>query len=120
MGFRLNRTYALSWDAGDMKGAEIKIRATSTSTALALREGTADNVRTMVDLLVQHIISWNFVREDDTPLPLDTDMIMGELEESVLAEILLQWYRAATGVSAPLDNGSTSGAPFPVESIPME
>ena len=33
MGFRLNRTYSLKWDAGDMVGAEIKIRATSTSSS---------------------------------------------------------------------------------------
>lgn len=119
MGFRLNRTYSLKWEVGSMVGAEIKIRATSTSTALALREATEDT-RGMVDLLAKHVIEWNLDKKDGTPLPIETRAIMDELEEAVLAEILLQWYRAATGVTAPLDNGSTNGAPFPVESIPME
>src|SRR3954464_8513118 len=105
MGFRLNRTYVLKF-AGDMEGAEVKLRSTSTSTALTLRESTADT-RTMVALLADHVMEWNLDRKDGSPLPLEVDAIMEELEEVVIAEILLQWYKAATGVTAPLDDGST-------------
>lgn len=118
MGFRLNRTYKLVFK-GDMEGAEINIRATPISTVLALREITEDT-RAMVDHLVQYVIDWNLDGPDGKPLPLNTGAILDGLEEAVLAEILLQWYRAATGITAPLDDGSTSGEPFPVESIPME
>lgn len=118
MGFRLNRTYKLIFK-GDMEGAEVKIRSTSVSSVLALREMT-DDTRAMVELLATHVTEWNLERADGTPLPIEADAIMDELEEVVLAEILLQWYRAATGVTAPLDDGSTSGEQFPVESIPME
>lgn len=118
MGFRLNRTYKLKF-AGDMEGAEVAIRATPISTVLALREIT-DDTRAMVEHLVQYVTEWNLDGPDGKPLPLETDAILDGLEEAVLAEILLQWYRAATGISSPLDDGSTSGEPFPVESIPME
>ena len=118
MGFRLNRTYVLKF-AGDMEKAEVKIRSTSTATSLALRE-VSDDTRAMVALLADHVIEWNFEKADGTPLPIETDAIMNELEEVVIAALLTEWYKAATGVTAPLDNGSTNGAPFPVESIPME
>lgn len=118
MGFRLNRTYKLVFK-GDMEGAEVTIRATPVSTVLALREITEDTPA-MVDHLVQHVIDWNLDGPDGKPLPIEREAILNGLEEAVLAEILLQWYRAATGITAPLDDRSTSGAPFPVESIPME
>lgn len=117
MGFRLNRTYVLKF-SGDMEGAEIKIRATSTATALDIR--ASQDVPHLVTLLAGHVTEWNLERADGSPLPIDPSAIMAELEEVVLAEILRQWYRAAVGITAPLDSGSTDGEQFPVESIPME
>lgn len=118
MGFRLNRTYKLRWPAGDMEGAEITIRATSTNTSMQLR--TVRDVPEMARLLAEHVIEWNLDGPDDQPLPIEASAILDGLEEVVLAEILRHWYRAAVGITAPLDDGSTSGEPFPVESIPME
>ncbi len=97
----------------------MKIRSTSTATMLALREMTEDT-KAMVKLLADHVVEWNLETAAGEPLPITADFIMEELEEPVIAEILLQWYRAATGITAPLDDGSTNGAQFPVESIPME
>lgn len=117
MGFRLNRTYVLKF-SGDMEGAEVKLRATSTATALDIR--ASQDVPHLVTLLAEHVIEWNLDGPDGKPLPIEAAAIMAGLEEAVLAEILRQWYRAAVGITAPLDSGSTDGEQFPVESIPME
>lgn len=117
MGFRLNRTYVLKF-SGDMDGAEVKIRSTSTETALEMR--TTKDVPRMAALLADHVTEWNLDGPDGKPLPIEAGAILADLEEVVLAEIMKQWYKAAVGITAPLDDGSTNGEPYPVESIPME
>lgn len=126
MGFRLDRTYALRWDAGDLAGLEIDIRSTSVGTLRemrSLREGTPVNGKdanlVLAEILVDHIRRWNFEDENGEPLPVTVDSLMAQ-ESAVLRAIAREWYLAAAGVSAPLDDGSTSTEPSPEESIPME
>ncbi len=123
MGVRLQRTYALRWDVGHhLAEVEIDIRSTTIATLQqlrALRLHDADDVTTLAALLAEHITRWNLDDEDGQTLPVSTESLLS-LESAVLQSIGKQWYLAAAGITAPLDERSTSGDTSPEESLPME
>ena len=123
MGVRLQRTYALRWDVGHhLAEVEIDIRSTSIATMhtlRALRLADADDIATLAGMLAEHIVRWNLDGEDGQPLPVTADSL-ASLESAVLQSIGKQWYLAAAGITAPLDERSTSGESSPEESLPME
>lgn len=116
MGFRLNRTYALEFK-GDLEGFEVKLRSTSIAVVFEVQQ--AVELKRLAELLAEHIVSWNYEDAEGKPLEPTVDNLLG-LEEVVLVAIAREWVRAARGVTAPLDDGSTSGNEFQEESIPME
>lgn len=99
MGFRLDRTYRLIFE-GALDGAEVHIKATSVGTILELRNITEP--KQIADLLAAHLIGWNLEDADGTPIPTTPEGILS-LEQVVLERIGQEWYKAATGVTAPLD-----------------
>lgn len=111
MGFSLNRTYELRWEDGDLAGLEIDIRSTSIGTQARMGDSDAPE---LAQILAEHIIRWNW----DDVKPTAEGLL--SLEQAVFTEICRQWWRAARGVTAPLDLPSSDGMPSPVESIPME
>jgi hypothetical protein len=119
MGFRLNRTYALRWD-GDLAGLEVDIRSTSVATMREVRAmRVSENEEGLSKILVDHIARWNFEDESGEILPVTVENLLSQ-EPVVLGAIAREWYLAASGVSAPLDLGSTSSPPSEEVSIPME
>lgn len=120
MGFRLDRTYALRWDAGDLEGLEVDMRSTSVGTLVEVKKlrASADEDR-LAEILVSHIKRWNLEDEQGEPLPVSVASLMSQ-ESVLLAAVAREWYLAAAGVSAPLDLGSTDSPPSAEESIPME
>ncbi len=116
MGFRLSRSYTLLFEGSVLEGLEVHIRATSVATVMQVREHFADPVK-LADLLTEHVTEWNYEDEDGRVLPISAESFL-TLEEPVLAKIVKEWYRAATGVTAPLDGGSTDGSDQP--EIPSE
>lgn len=121
MGFRLKRTYALRWESGDLAGLEIDMRATSVATMIELQAFKAQrDEKSLAAKLVEHVVRWNLVDENDEILPLTVESLTAQ-EPVVLAAIGKQWWLATAGVSAPLDDGSTSSTPSESEaSIPMD
>lgn len=119
MGFRLSRVYALRF-SGALEGLEVDIKGTSVGVVQQLRETETRDVQGLAKLLAAHIIRWNYENEDGTALEATPENLVSSLEEPVLGAIVKEWYRAATGVTAPLDERSTSGSQFPEASIPME
>lgn len=120
MGFRLDRTYALRWDDGDLAGLEVDIRSTSVANVLVLREaGLIAQSDELAKLLAEHVKRWNYEDEAGNPLPVAPESFLS-LEAGVFVAITKAWYQAATGVTAPLDDGSTDGSPLPVASIPVD
>lgn len=123
MGFRLGRTYVLDFGQGTyLEGAEIRLRSTPVGVTFQLEELT---VSESIPLFLQFLESWNLEDSAGNPLPMTVEAIKGHIERPVLNEIMKQWYRAATGVSAPLDQPSVSGEKSPPSddlelSIPME
>jgi hypothetical protein len=118
MGFRLNRTYVLDFEGTALEGAVVKIRATSIAVMIQLREADSDDV--LAGLLCEHVVEWNLDDEKGEPLAVTPDAVLGGLERPVLQKICVEWYRAAAGVTAPLDAPSTSTDVSLEGSMPME
>lgn len=123
MGFRLGRTYSLEFEAGTyLAGAEITLRSASVDTVLAVEEMTAD---VAFPLFIDHVVSWNLEDADGNALPIDVKAAYAIMEVPVQRKLVNEWYRAATGISTPLDprsnDGEESQTTEAVElSIPME
>ena len=115
MGFRLDRTYVLQFE-GEMEGAEVMIRGTSVGVMLRLR--SAEEPEEVASLLAQHLIGWNFEDEKGEPLPLTKDAILTNLEGVVLGRIAREWYKAAVGITAPLDGPISMESSLSMETIP--
>lgn len=113
MGFRLDRTYVLQFE-GAMEGAYVKLRATPVGVALELYggEGKAVPVRRAAELLAEYVQEWNLDDAAGETLPITAEAILAHLEQAVVGRIAVEWYKAAVGVTAPLDP--------PTEDIPME
>lgn len=113
MGFRINRTYVLEFEE-PLAGAEVRIRSTSIGTMLKLRN--ADTVEEVAALLADHLEDWNFEDAEGNTLPTTLEGIH-QLEAAVLVRIGREWYRAAAGVTAPLEDSTSVevGLPMDVE-----
>lgn len=118
MGFRLNRTYVLEFE-GAMEGAYVKLKATPVGVAMALRSGSSADGDEVLQLLAQYVAEWNLEDENGEPLPITAEAIRANLEAPVIAKIVGEWYKAAIGVTAPLDPPGADGT-LRDEDIPME
>lgn len=117
MGFRLDRKYILEFD-GAMAGAEVVIKATSVGTVLKLRDvNEITGQQELAELLATHIEEWNFEDADGQPLPITVEAIMDNIESVVLVRIAREWYKAATGVTAPLDGPSSMESTLEMEPL---
>ncbi len=119
MGFRLDRGYHLTFVGSALEGAEVHLKSTPIGVVLELMSDDINSAR-QIELLCEYVTEWNFETADDEPVPVTVDAVRAHMEEAVLGKVLLEWFRAARGVTAPLDPPSSDGASFPVESIPME
>lgn len=117
MGFRLNRTYVLDFDGTALAGLVVKLRSTPVSAALDV--AAADTDAALAGLLAEYVTEWNYEDPDGAPVPLTVEGILSNLERPVLQRICKEWYKAAVGVTAPLDGPSTSTAPSVELSMPM-
>lgn len=120
MGFRLDRTYVLQFE-GAMEGAEVKIGATPVAVVLEMRGGDsyAIGVQRAAEMLAEHVEEWNLDGPDDKPLPITKEAILAGLEQVVISKLMIEWYKAAVGLSAPLDPPGADGT-LTDEDMPME
>lgn len=119
MGFKLNRGYVLEFQGSALEGAEVHIKNTPIGVVLELLSDEITTAR-QIDLLVEYVTSWNFETADGEPIPVTSDGIKAHVEEAVIAKVLLEWFRAARGVTAPLDLPSNDGERSQAPPIPME
>jgi hypothetical protein len=77
-------------------------------------------VRDLVDLFASKLRSWNCLAEDKSEIPITSDGLLS-LDVDVALDIVLAWVDVMTSMKMDRDlgKGSTSGARFPEESIPM-
>lgn len=122
-GYRRERkAYNLTF--ADHPGLKVKARSVSAEKFLELTELTEAEftptvAKEMMTTFSEVLISWNLQDEDGTPVPCTPEGLLGEDWDFVM-EILNGWMDAVAGVSAPLEQPSTAGSPFLVESIPMD
>jgi hypothetical protein len=124
MGCRRNpKLYKLKFADGDYEGLEVTMRSVSIGEMRALQgngeDSGKDGFDRMVSLVASHLVEWNREDEDGQALPPTLESLEDE-EPSLINLIIDRWTDAVAGVSAPLEQPSNSGAPAPVESIPME
>ncbi len=130
MGFKVKKKlYKLVFADEDMQGLEVTMTSVPTghllrlqelssagSTAVAKDSGT---FRELIELLAGAMLSWNLEDDDDQAVPVSVESLLAQ-DPDFLMEIISAWTIAITGVSAPLDGGSTSGDGSLEASIPME
>lgn len=141
MGYVPKRaTYVLEFDTDDeLAGLEVKARGVDLGTFLDLTAmadlstqvaegknvGQGESmraIRAVGDLLTGFaavLVSWNVETEAGVPVPADIDGLRSQAFPFVF-KIIRAWMSAAAGVSDPLVEPSSSGAPSPVGSLPME
>jgi hypothetical protein len=120
---RVPKHYKLKFADGDYAGLEVTMRSVSIGEMRALQgtdgeESGRDGFDRMAELVASHMVAWNREDEDGNSLPPTMESIEDE-EPSLINLIIDRWTDAVAGVSAPLEQPSSSGAPVPVESIPM-
>ena len=128
MGYRRQPTvYRLIFS--EYEGLEVMARSCSVEemlkvTGLAAQMSSSPDDKQLTELFgffAKRLVSWNLEDEDGKPVPATLKGLLGE-EMGFILNIVQAWVRAITGVSSPLQNGSSNGpaARSPLEdSIPM-
>lgn len=122
--------YKLVFADEDMDGLEVVVTKLPLGMVLHARElaaqgpeasGSPQALRDFIEGVVESkaMISWNLEDEDGAPVPLTVAGILAQ-DEGFFLKIISSWTLALGGVSAPLDDGSTSGDSALEASIPME
>jgi hypothetical protein len=73
----------------------------------------------LFEILSRAIIKWSLTEDDDTMAKTDPASLKRE-DFAMIMAIIDAWTKVVTGITPSLGKGSTSGAPFPEGSIPME
>jgi len=115
-GFKIpERTVLMVFEDEEMKGCEVRCRVDMPLKSYFDFSDLQDNpdakdVRTLYrDFADQLLSSWNFIKEDGTPIPANADGFL-ELPPWVALAIMRKWAEVATGVSAPLGQPSPAGS----------
>ncbi len=124
MAYTPKRTeYKLVFTDEDMRGLEIVAKKLSLRSVLRIRElgasNTPDAIREMAAIFIGAVRSWNLADDSGVPIAPSLDALLDQ-EDGFLNEVIGAYNEAVAGVSAPLDDGSTSGATALEASIPME
>ncbi len=127
MGFKpREKLYRLDFTDTELDGLVVRTRAISTDQFYALDDlvretkGNVEFVKALSPELVAVVKDWNLENDDDTPVPITLEGLLGRFEFKDVATIVEAWLDAMSGVPAPLDQPSTDGALSLVESLPME
>lgn len=122
MGYKRNpKIYRIAFaDDSDYPGLEVQLRSLSTAQFLAADGRTASNMREMVELFADRLVSWNLEDEETSaPVPTTLEAVLAE-DWTMIDDIFGEWLSAIRGVPAPLESSSPAGEISPEVSIPME
>lgn len=121
MGFEEPQDTARLVFEGDYAGAEVVCRLNvPLGTYFAIgksQSGGNDAAEEALRLLGDNVlVAWN-VERNGQPVPANGDGMM-QISPRFATLILGEWLKVAAEVPAPLDDRSTSGVPYPAQSIP--
>ncbi|NUP18432.1 MAG: hypothetical protein HOZ81_20575 [Streptomyces sp.] len=131
MGFVVEpKAYHLKFDeSSDLAGLEVTARSLNTGQFLEFQEAQAVRARggeaakgatqQMLEMLSGAILSWNAETPSGEAIPHTMDGLR-TLDLDFNMAVIDAWMDALNGVSAPLPQTSTDGAPSVEASIPMD
>lgn len=131
MGYKVKKQqYKLVFADEDMHGLEIVVTKLPLRMVLRARElsamgpevaGSPATLREFIEnaIKTRSIVSWNLEGDDNQPVPLTVEAFLDQDEDFTL-KVISSWTLALGGVSAPLDDGSTSGDSALEASLPMD
>ena len=130
MGFVPPTTvYRLEFE-GHYAGLEVRMRAARLGIVFDtqglmdidpanVRPEDAEKAARLIELVADHLASWNVETEDGTPVPASLEGLKAQ-EMPMIGLLFSEWQRAMTEVPGPLSRPSSSGAPPESLSLPME
>lgn len=126
MGYKPPRkVFKLDFASTEYEGLEVTLRGLSTAQYLDLvgSKDTADEDDSVLplavlELMAERLVDWN-IEDDDGPVAPTLENLKAQ-DLALNLAIVQAWTTALGGVSDPLPNGSPSGGPSQVASIPTE
>lgn len=125
MGFKATRKrYHLKFADPEMNGLQVVAFSGSTGDILnimgmASGDDTSKGSVETLELFAKNLVSWNLEDDDGLPIPATLDGLK-RLDLDFVMLLIQGWVQAVQEVPAPLETPSTSGAPYPEASLPME
>jgi hypothetical protein len=121
---RVPRIYDLKFD-GELEGLHVRIKSIKFGKVrqlIALMDEESKDVEIMDRIsaeLADAIVSWDFLDEDEQPIPVSQEAI-DDLEFFEVMEITNKWLDQMTGPEKDLGKDFSSGASFPGRPLTME
>jgi hypothetical protein len=126
MGFLLENVHKLVFtEFGEPEEGDpltLMVRPMSLDTFFEIK-GEEITDQDSVQILTDHLVSWNLQRRGGDGTPEDvpaTREEIGRLDAMFVFQLVKLWGDRMAAVPAPLDDGSTSGQASQEASIPME
>jgi hypothetical protein len=127
MGFKAKKKlYKLIFADEDMDGLEVTMTSVPMGDLMSLQQldpkraaQDPEEFRKLLGIFAGAMLSWNLVDDNDVAVPITVDAFLEQDIDFIFA-IIDAWSSAVGGVSAPLDDGSTSGANALEASMPMD
>lgn len=123
MGYKRKPKYIRFTFADDTEyaGLSVTVRTVNLRSLLKIRAASAeaDDVEVLAGLVADQLVEWNLEEEDGTPIAPSREALLDQDFDFLMA-IINEWNATVAGVSAPLEQPSTSGGKSLEASIPME
>lgn len=127
MGFKAKKKlYKLIFADEDMAGLEVTMTSVPMGDLMKLQQldpkraaRDPDEFAELLGIFAGAMLEWNLEDDADQPVPITVDAFLKQDIDFIFA-IIDAWSTAVAGVSAPLDDGSTSGATALEASMPMD
>lgn len=126
MGYKRKMNYLLKFEDDEFEGLEVEVKGMSVKTALRVSTLLSEvddefnkELEESVQLLCDHLVSWNLENEDDEILPITLETLY-EQDMPFVKELLSAWLEVAVGTSEELGKESNSGETSLEGQIPME
>lgn len=121
---KVPRIYDLEFD-GDLEGLHVRVKSIKFGKVrqlIALMDEEDKDVEVMERVsaeLADAIVSWDFLDENEQPIPVSQETI-DDLEFGEVMAIVNKWLDNMTGPDKELGKGSSSGVTFPGQPLTME
>lgn len=97
-----------------LQGRDLAWESDSTVT----REEKAERYRALYKEFAGDVVEWNLEDDAGEPLPVSEESLLAA-DEELMVVVVAAWVNRRVKLPGPLGDGSTSGGPLQVESIPM-